>query len=63
MRPSREDLPFRARDTRRQLVRAIRPDDLAGVSDLSVLPSGIDDSYVYKCNRRLADLYLVDGLR
>jgi Tol biopolymer transport system component len=48
---------------RRELVREIRPADLAGISDIAVYPSARDDAYVYKYNRRLADLYLVDGLR
>jgi Tol biopolymer transport system component len=48
---------------RRELWRAFMPADPAGVSNISVYPTPSGEAYMYAFNRRLSDLYLLEGVR
>jgi hypothetical protein len=47
---------------RRELWREFMPADPAGVSDIGVHPTPSGEAYMYAFNRRLSDLYLVEGV-
>jgi dipeptidyl aminopeptidase/acylaminoacyl peptidase len=48
---------------RRELWRAFMPADPAGVSDIGVYPTPSGEAYMYAFNRKLSDLFLLEGVR
>ncbi len=61
--PARSFL-WNAQTKRKELWRELMPGDSAGVTSVSgILPARDGKSYVYSFTRRLADLYVVEGLK